>query len=73
MLEKLGLCRKWIFWIRNCLSSTSTSVLVNRSPIEKFKPSKGLKQGDPLALFLFLIVNDGLTGIIRQDIRLNQL
>jgi len=43
-------------------------VLVNRSPTQEFKPRKGLRQGDPLALFLFLIVAKGLVGFIREAI-----
>ena len=41
-------------------------MLVNGSPTKKFVPSKGLRQGDPLTPFLFLIVADGLAGVVRN-------
>ena len=41
-------------------------MLVNGSPIVEFNPKKGLRQGDPLASFLFLIVVEGLAGVVRQ-------
>ena len=41
----------------------SVSILVNGSPTKEFFPKKGLRQGDPLALFLFLIVAEGLVGV----------
>jgi len=66
MLERLGFNAKWIKWIKGCLASSYVSVLVNRSPTSEFKPEKGLRQGDPLALFLFLVVVEGLSGAVRE-------
>jgi len=57
---------KWICWIEGCLKSTSISVLVNGSPTNEFTPHRGLRQGDPLALLLFNIVAEGLTGLMKE-------
>jgi len=46
-------------------------VLVNGSPTEEFKPTRGLRQGDPLAPFLFLVVAEGLAGLVRQANKAN--
>jgi len=43
-------------------------VLVNGSPTKEFKPRKWLRQGDPLAPFLFLIVAEGLAGAVREAV-----
>jgi len=66
MLGRLRFCGKWVEWIKNCLESSSISVLVNGNPTIEFKPKKGLRQRDPLAPFLFLIVVEGLAGVVRQ-------
>ncbi|XP_068483176.1 uncharacterized protein [Phaseolus vulgaris] len=66
MLERLGFCAQWIRWIKCCLESASVSVLVNGSPTREFLPRKGLRQGDPLAPFLFLIVAEELAGVSRM-------
>ncbi|GJT63289.1 hypothetical protein Tco_1006822 [Tanacetum coccineum] len=49
-----------IFKIDAYLSMASISVMVNESPSKKFKMERGLRQGDPLSLFLFLIVVEAL-------------
>jgi len=71
MMGRLGFSCKWIRWIRACMESTTVSVLVNGSPTEEFRPKRGLRQGDPLAPFLFLIVAEGLTGLVREAKRAN--
>ena len=68
MMGRLGFNNKWIHWIKVCLESTTISVLVNGSPTKQFKPKKGLRQGDPLAPFLFLIVVEGLAGLVRAAV-----
>ena len=73
MMERLRFCERWIQWIRECLESATVSVLVNGSLSKEFKPSRGLRQGDPMALFLFLIVAQGLAGLVKQATRKNLL
>jgi len=48
------------------LKSASISILVNKSPIDEFIPQREHRQGNPLASFLFNIVVEGLTGLMRE-------
>ncbi|GJY07937.1 RNA-directed DNA polymerase, eukaryota, reverse transcriptase zinc-binding domain protein [Tanacetum coccineum] len=56
----LGFGNKWRSWIRACLHSSRASVLVNGSPTSEFSIKRGLRQGDPLSPFIFILVIEGL-------------
>lgn len=53
--------------ISECIFPRNLFVIVIGSPIEEISIKKGLKQGDPLARFLFLLVAEGLSGLMRQE------
>lgn len=52
--------------MRECVSSARVSILVNGSPTSEFSPQRGLRQGDPLSLFLFNIVAEGLNILLER-------
>ncbi|GJT35599.1 RNA-directed DNA polymerase, eukaryota [Tanacetum coccineum] len=60
VLKKFGFRERWCGWIRECLRSSWGSVIVNGSPTKEFQFFKGLKQGDPLSLFLFILIIESL-------------
>lgn len=64
----MGFAHLFIIWIMSCINSVSFSFLVNRSPDVLIKPSRGIRQGDPLSLYLFLIITEGLSNWIRQAV-----
>ncbi|MCI30864.1 LINE-1 reverse transcriptase like, partial [Trifolium medium] len=68
MMIRMGFAEGWRRWIHACVFQSSMSVLVNGNPTEDFKVGKGLRQGDPLSPFLFLIVAEGLTCLMRRAV-----
>jgi hypothetical protein len=70
MLGRFGFCSKWKDWIRACVFTGNMSILVNGSPTEEINIQRGLKQGDPLAPFLFLLVAEGLGGLMKRAVEL---
>ena len=63
IMEKMGFDTKWIGWIMECVKSVSYSILVNGNPKGHIVPTRGIRQGDPLSPYLFLICSEGLNGL----------
>jgi hypothetical protein len=68
VLIAFGFSTNWIAWIMNLISSTFFSILVNGTPSQPFSPSRGIRQGNPLSPFLFVIMAEGLGRYIKASI-----
>ncbi|KAJ0910635.1 putative RNA-directed DNA polymerase [Helianthus annuus] len=55
---------KWRNWISGVLSSAKSSVLVNGSPTFEFRFQRGIRQGDPLSPFLFILGMEAFTKFL---------
>jgi hypothetical protein len=66
ILLKLGFHKKWVELLMSCVSTATFSVMVNGAPHGYIKPSRGLRQGDPLSPYLFLICVESLSVLIRK-------
>jgi len=67
MMQRLGFSVRWCRWIRACVCCGNQSVLVNGCPTEEINIHRGLKwRGSYLAPFLFLLVVEGLSGLVRS-------
>lgn len=56
---------KWRKWIGECISSTSSSILVSGFSMEEFLIRKVHGQGDPLSIFF--IVVEGLYVMLKSS------
>eukprot|EP00253_Pinus_taeda_P022541 PITA_22541 len=73
VLESFGFCRRWIDWIHSLISTPSFSILVNVTPSKTFSASRGLRQGDPLSPFLFILAAEGLGRFIKKEREANKI
>ncbi|XP_057719506.1 uncharacterized mitochondrial protein AtMg01250-like [Arachis stenosperma] len=65
----MGLGRRWRGYVMECVSTCSMLVLINGSPSKPFKMERGLRQGDPLSPFLFVLIVDVLHRMIGEAVR----
>ena len=70
-LERMGFEPKWIRWINWCISTASLSVMFNGSPTGFFRSSRGLRQGDPLSPYLFVIGMEVLSCLLKRAVEGN--
>ena len=73
MMQKIGLPNQWVNLAMEIVRDASYSTLINGEPGGLITPTCGIKQGDPLSLYLFLICVEGLSSLIRRAIDRNLL
>lgn len=66
VLEKMGFHEKWVFWMMQCIRSVSYSFLINEAVCGKVIPQRGIRQGDPLSPYIFILCGEVLSGLCKK-------
>lgn len=66
-MEKLGFSREWISWTSALYRDAESVLLVNGKKLPKFKVERSVRQGCPLAPYLYLFISDVLAYMVNDD------
>jgi len=73
IMAKLGFHRLWVDMVMRLISTVSFSVLFNGERLSSFKPTRGIRQGDPISPYLFLLAAEGLSCLLNSRLRSSTL
>lgn len=65
ILTAMGFSDKWISLVMQCVSTVEYNIIHGEFEIGPIIPTRGLRQGDPLSPYLFVICAEGLAALIK--------
>ena len=73
VMEKLGFHERWISLIIHCITTITYSILINGKAYGCISPTRGLRKGDPLSPYLFILYAKGLSSLFNRAVRNREL
>lgn len=70
---KMGFHEKWVGMVMATVKIVSYSILVNGEPRGNIQPTRGIRQGDPLSPYLFLLCSEGLNGLLQKAVNVGDI
>jgi hypothetical protein len=71
-LLAVGCPAQFVTWVRECITTPRFSIALNGSLVGYFKGGKGLRQGDPLSPYLFVLAMEVFTKLLHNKVRGSQ-
>lgn len=68
MMMKFGFAEKWVKLIMRCVTIVTYSFRINQSIFGTLSPQRGLRQGNPLSPYLFVLCAQGLSHLFSKEV-----
>lgn len=68
VLKRLGFSDQWIRTVLQCVTTARYAFLINGKPCGSLSPTRGLRQGDPLSPYLFLLCAKVFTALLDKKV-----
>ena len=65
-MRRIGFNERWVKLIMTCVRTVSYSVLINGKPYGNIRPTRGIRKGDPLSPYLFILCAKGLITLMHN-------
>lgn len=66
IMKQMGFCERWVKLIMECVQSVKYSITHGGELFGQINPSRGIRQGDSLSPYLFILCAEGLSSLIQS-------
>lgn len=66
IMQRLGFDRRWIDLVMMCVTTVKYRIRVNGKLTKEFSLERGLRQGDPISPYLFLLCAEGFSSLLAR-------
>lgn len=67
-LQRVGVPYKFLNWVKQCIETPMYSIMVNGAPHGYFGSKRGIRQGDPMSPYLFVMVMELLSDLMKRKV-----
>lgn len=67
VLGRMGFHLDFIHWKMECITTVSYSFLINNEALGNVMPQRGIRQGDPLSPYIFILCGEVLSGLCKRE------
>jgi hypothetical protein len=68
VMRKLGFKDRWINLVMSCVRAVTYSVVINGNPVGHIRPTKGIREGDHISPYLFLLCAEALSALLSKAV-----